>query len=338
MVALPLLVVRSVLGGLLMGLANLVPGISGGTMLVASGIYPPFVQAVAQATRLRFTRRSLLVLGLVGGAAVIGIVTFAGLLGQLVVEQTWIMYSLFIGLTLGGVPVVWGMSDRHGRTFWWGAVVGFAAMAALAVVQMTRVGGEGGGSGGFVLMFVAGVAGAAAMILPGISGGYLFLVMGVYVAILDGVDRARQAAQAGAWGELAEPVTGVVLPVGLGVVAGIAVVSNGLKVVLDRFPRATLGVLVGLLLGAVVGLWPFQQGVAPEAGEVVRGQRVVAVEGELFFEATGRLVEPKDYPTQFFAPSAGQVAGALALVGVGVVVTGLVARLGRERKLQSARS
>src|SRR5690606_31100461 len=104
------------------------------------------------------------------------------------------------------------------------------------------------------------------------------------------------AAQAGAWGEAAEPVTTVLLPVGIGIVAGIAVVSNLLKMVLERYPRATLGVLFGLLLGAVVGLWPFQQGVPPEAGELLRGDRVAVVEGHLVFETTGRPVEAKHYP------------------------------------------
>ncbi len=64
----PTLVVRSVFGGTLMGLANLVPGISGGTMLLAAGIYPRFIDALAEVTRLRFRFRSLLVLGCVGVA------------------------------------------------------------------------------------------------------------------------------------------------------------------------------------------------------------------------------------------------------------------------------
>ncbi len=58
----PTLVVRSLFGGTLMGLANLVPGISGGTMLLAAGIYPRFIDALAEVTRFRFRFRSLLVL------------------------------------------------------------------------------------------------------------------------------------------------------------------------------------------------------------------------------------------------------------------------------------
>ncbi len=109
---------RSLFGGLLMGLANLVPGISGGTMLLAVGIYEMFIEAIADMTRFRFRFRSLLVLGCVVLAAGIGIVLLAGLLKDLVLDHRWIMYSLFIGLTLGGLPVVWRMATPVSSPLW----------------------------------------------------------------------------------------------------------------------------------------------------------------------------------------------------------------------------
>ena len=95
------LVTRGVFGGILMGLANLVPGISGGTMLLAAGIYPRFIESISDVTRFRFRFRSLLCLGSVVFAALIAILLLAGVLKDLVVDHRWIMYSLFIGLTLG---------------------------------------------------------------------------------------------------------------------------------------------------------------------------------------------------------------------------------------------
>ena len=95
------LAVRSLFGGALMGLANLVPGISGGTMLLATGIYPRFIEALADVTRFRYRVQSLWVLGCVVGAAGLGILLLAGTLKGLVIDHRWVMYSLFIGLTLG---------------------------------------------------------------------------------------------------------------------------------------------------------------------------------------------------------------------------------------------
>ena len=322
---------RGVLGGVLMGLANLVPGISGGTMLLAAGVYRAFVGAVADVTTLRFRSRSLVVLGSVVGAALVSIVVLAGPVKTLVIEQRWVMYALFVGLTLGGVPLVSGMLRKAGGVSA-GALGGFAvALAAMGVLAF-GVGPGGAGGGGFVMLFVAGVAGASAMILPGLSGAYLLLVLGQYVVILGSVSRAKDAASAGDVGALMAEWA-VVVPVGVGVVVGVAGLSNLIKWLLHHRERETLGVLLGLLVGSVLGLWPFQETVAPLVGDEVKGVEVVELR-----EADGGVVEAvgsdgavvprEDWGTAFFAPSAGQVAGAAGLIGLGFGLTMAIAAFG----------
>ena len=329
-VSLPLLGVRGVIGGGLMGLANLVPGISGGTMLLAAGVYPRFINAVGEVTTLKFRKPSLVILGAVVVAAVVAVVGLAGPVKDLVVHHRWVMYSLFIGLTLGGVPVLWRLIGRHDTRVWIAAVVGFIAMALLAVTQH----GSGGGAdrGGFVIMFAAGVAGASAMILPGVSGGYLLLVLGVYVPLLTAISRFKSALPVVGETDLSvlgHVGLGVILPVGLGVIVGVALVSNILRWLLNRYKPATLGVLLGLLLGAVVGLWPFQKGETPEVGDTLKGQRIVLVDGQLTYEQTGKSVERDDFPTVFFRPRVLDVASAAGLIIVGFGITMLVDRVGR---------
>lgn len=325
---LPLLAVRGGIGGVLMGLANLVPGISGGTMLLAAGVYPKFINAIGEVTTLKFRKASLVLLASVIGAAMLAIVLLAGPVKDLVVHHRWIMYSLFIGLTLGGVPVVMRLiGSKKPASVWIAAVFGFIAMGVLAYFQMR--GGGGAERAGFVMMFFAGVAGASAMILPGVSGGYLLLVLGVYVPILAGISMAKDAAKDGDVGALMEPALQVVLPVGIGVVVGVVVVSNVLRVLLQKCEKPTLGVLLGLLLGAVVGLWPFQQGVAPEVGSNLKGQTVVLSEDNgLMFGQSGKPVEPDDYPTQVFRPSVVQAGSSVGLIVMGIFVTLLVDKVG----------
>jgi putative membrane protein len=314
------LILRSALGGLLMGLANLVPGISGGTMLLAAGVYPRFIDAVARVTRLRFALTPVTLLGVVVVSAMLAVVLLAGPVKDLVVERRWIMYSLFIGLTLGGLPVVWRMVRSLERRVVAGALVGFVGMAALSLAQTQGATAVATG-GGFLLLFVAGLAGASAMILPGVSGGYLLLVIGAYVPILSGIDSLKTGLAAGDSAAVMEAVVGVVLPVGLGVVVGVAAVSNLLRIALERFEKATLGVLIGLLLGAVIGLWPFREPVEPIPGDIHRGQ---VVDAAMIAE-----IELEDWPTQAFDPSRGQVIAALAFILVGFGVTTLVDRVGR---------
>jgi putative membrane protein len=180
-------------------------------------------------------------------------------------------------------------------------------------------------------MFLAGVAGASAMILPGISGGYLLLLLGAYVPLLAAIQRFVGAVGARDLATLLDVGLGVLVPVALGVVVGIAGVANLLRWLLRRHDKVTYGVLLGLLFGAVLGLWPFQQGVSPAPGTVLKGQ-VVTLDphGLPVFERTGDPVEEDDWPTVYFRPAAGQVAGALALVAVSCLATGLLDRLGRQ--------
>jgi len=321
---------RGAFGGALMGLANLVPGISGGTMLLAAGVYPRFIEAVGEVTTFRFRKESLVTLGAVIVAAGVAVAGLAGPVKDLVVHQRWVMYSIFIGLTLGGVPVLWRLVGRPTPAVWTGAATGFVGMGLLALTQASGTGG-GLGEGGPGVMFVAGVAGASAMILPGVSGGYLLLLLGAYVPLLAGIERF-----VGALG-VRDPATAldvglrVLMPVGLGVAVGIAGVSNLLRWLLHRHEKATYGVLLGLLFGAVLGLWPFQRGVAPPPGTVLAGRTVTRdLEGLPVFEASGEPVEEEDWPTVYFRPTAGQAVGALALVTVSFLATGLIDRLGRQ--------
>ncbi len=312
------LVTRGIFGGILMGLANLVPGISGGTMLLAAGIYPRFIESIADVTRFRFRFRSLLCLGSVVIAALVAILLLAGVLKDLVVDHRWIMYSLFIGLTLGGVPIVWKLAKPASSTLIVSAIIGCLAMVGLAVLQ--AYGYVGGGGSNFLMMFLAGLAGASAMILPGLSGGYLLLLMGQYKPILDGVDRFKDALVERDFGLIMEPALGVVLPVGLGVVAGVVVVGNLLQRLLQRFEKATLGILLGLLVGSVFGLAPFQQAVQPKVGDTFKGETVTAESLE--------EIESDEWPNQFFTPSVGQVVGSIALIALGFGITTGVASFG----------
>jgi putative membrane protein len=293
-----------------MGLANLVPGISGGTMLLAAGVYQSFIESIAEITTLRIRVRPLVLLGTIAISAALAILLLAGTVKELVVEQRWVMYSLFIGLTLGGVPLVWRLARPWSTAVGVGGVVGFSLMLLMAAAPGS---GSASGEPSLLLLFLSGLAGAGAMILPGVSGGYLLLLLGQYVVILSAVDGLKQAALGGGagLGALSEPL-GVLVPVGLGVVTGVVGVSNLLRWLLHRFEKATLGALLGLLLGAVVGLWPFQQGVPPETPQAG------AVE----------QLDPEDWPVEFFSPSGSQLLGALLLVLAGLGATLAVDRLG----------
>lgn len=317
------LAVRSVVGGTLMGMANLVPGISGGTMLLAVGVYPQFISGVAEVSTLKFRPKVLLMLACVVAAALVAIAAFARLIGVLLDAHQWAMYSLFIGLTLGGVPLLWRMVRPLSAGVAVSALAAIGLMVLLALVDPERIGGGAGrGLAAFALLAFAGAAGGAAMILPGVSGAYLLLVLGQYRAIIGSIAMTVDGARAGDWAQVFDQSVNVLLPVAIGVIVGVVGVSNLVKMLLARYQRATLGFLLGLLLGAIVGLWPFTVAQAPKVGDVVRGIELTTAE-------LVAKVDPKYYRRVPVAPTAGEIAAGLAFVVAGFGLSWGISRMGR---------
>lgn len=305
-----------------MGLANLVPGISGGTMLLAVGIYPHFISGVAEVSTLTFRPKVILMLACVVAAAGLAIAVFAGIIGSLLDRHQWAMYCLFIGLTLGGAPLLWRMLRPLDVTVTTSAAVAVGLMAILALTDPERIGSQSTpGPVAYTMFAAAGFSGGAAMILPGLSGAYLLLVLGQYHAIVDAVALAADGARAGDWLAALDTLH-VLVPVAIGVGLGVVGVSTLVRKLLANYERATLGFLLGLLCGAVIGLWPFNEPVPPEIGDIVRG--VALTSAELV-----SAVDPEDYRTTPVAPSVSQVLGGSVLALGGLGASWGISRAGR---------
>ena len=197
-----------------------------------------------------------------------------------------------------------------------------------AGMLLMQLGGDSSGSGdrSIPLLAVSGLAGASAMILPGVSGGYLLLLLGQYENILGAIDQLKRSllGDAGFDQALLLDAMGVIVPVGIGVLIGVVGVSNAIKWLLERHAKPTLGALLGLLFGAVVGLWPFQMPVEPMPGDVIKG-RVVTQE-------TLGQIEQDDWRLERFDPSGRQIGASLGLLALGLGGTLAIARLGGDEE------
>jgi putative membrane protein len=239
------------LRGAAMGTADLVPGVSGGTVALITGIYPRLLAAVtaadAAAVRLLLKGQWLGVWRHVDGAFLLplmlgigsAIFALASTLKLLLETQPLLVWSFFCGLVLlSSLALI--------RTEMTKLTPMVGLMFLIGVVIMLTLGLGTGISfpqhlGGF---FVAGLLGICAMILPGISGSFILLLLGMYGPIITAVsDR--------------ELLPLLVFAVGCAV--GLLTFSRFLTFVLARARVATLALLVGFLLGSLVILWPWQQ-------------------------------------------------------------------------------
>lgn len=247
-----------VLRGFLMGGADIVPGVSGGTVALVVGIYERLVEAVSRVDRhlIGLIRRGevnaaakyldLRLLIPLGVGIGIGAVALGSVMHTLLEDHLTLTLATFFGLITASTVFVARLVPR------WSFDASAAAFVG-AVFAYWLVGLPGLKSPPDALwyLFLCGMIGICAMILPGVSGAFLLLVLGVYSEITGLIKGVAK-------GEISVEAITQIAVFGAGVVIGILSFSKLLKRLLKSAPSVTLATLCGLMLGSLRKLWPFQ--------------------------------------------------------------------------------
>lgn len=246
---------KTLFGGFLMGTADLIPGVSGGTIALVLGIYRRLVSSIKEASsalgamirldwadagrRLRSVEWGfVLTLG-------VGILTAVVLLSNFLERQLEtrpvILAAAFFGLVLASTVYAWRMIDRPGPRQWLVAgIVGIALFSLLGFgPSQTAV------DPGLLVFAASGAVAICAMILPGISGSLTLVLIGMYGAAL---------------GAVTSRDFGSILALLAGAAVGLALFSQFLNWALDRHHDIVMAAMVGLLAGSLRILWPWPDG------------------------------------------------------------------------------
>jgi putative membrane protein len=275
------------LKGVCMGVADTIPGVSGGTIALITGIYEDLLSAIksADTAMIRRLLRLDLKAGLAGFHARfllclflgIGIAVFsiARLMHYLLVYHPVLTWSLFFGLIAASILVVGRQVEGWGRPGVWTAFLLGAAAAYAIVNLMPATTPE---TLGFI--FLSGMCAICAMILPGISGAFILVILGKYEFIMATVKNPFLPAHL------------VILLVFMaGCLVGLAGFSRFLKYLLNTHRNLTLALLTGLMLGAMRKVWPWKETLKSEMIgdqlQVLQTRNVLppALDGEVFFAA-----------------------------------------------------
>lgn len=297
--------VKAVVQGGLIGVANIIPGVSGGTLALMLGIYQRTIDAVCS-INLELLRKvlgclrgrkgawpslwsyaqtqGLVFLGWLGLGAVGGIVLFARVMGYILAHHRSPAYAFFGGLVLASIIFPWRCLRRRSWRELLSGVMAFVLTVglSLAVSDQDRLEKEerkqrleqadpAGGViaaereiGRMVLIGGAGALAVSAMILPGISGSFILLLLGVYFDILAAINQR-------------DIILLVVFLAGIGI--GLLVFTRFVSVLLSRAFNITMAFMIGLMAGSLYELWPFK-GQAQVGGEtVVLGNTVQGMGG-----------------------------------------------------------
>ena len=254
-----------------MGAADIVPGVSGGTIALILGIYERLLASIRTGARSlgRLARGD--VSGFIAqlkaiewsfiGPLLVGIVAafvvLASILDRLLTNEPEAMAGLFFGLVVASILVAWQMLHNRDSTR-------MSVLMTVGIVAFYVLGLQSGSVSdpGLILFFFTGAIAICAMILPGISGSFLMLMLGMYAAFVGAVHDRE--------------LTNLVFFV-LGALAGLAAFSTLLSWILDHHRDTLLAALIGLMGGSLRVLWPWPNGVGTiedNAAEQIDGTTV----------------------------------------------------------------
>lgn len=288
--------------GLLIGVANIIPGVSGGTFALLLGIYERLIGALAAVgTRTVKVALRLIVaphrpesraglreelhrldagwLAVLFAGAAVAVLASSHVIAYLLDNHRAATLAFFIGLIVPSIAVPYSMMERTGPR----ELVACIAGCGLLIAFSLGASGSMTGANNLLVLFLSGAVAISAMILPGISGSFVLMVMGQYKTVLVAINELRLL-------ELAVFATGCAV--------GLVGFVKLLQLLLRRYRSVVLAFLVGLILGSLWVLWPFKH--------VAEGAKII----------TGTNYLPAALDTEVLVSLASFAAGALGALGV----------------------
>ncbi|UKN03086.1 DUF368 domain-containing protein [Paracrocinitomix mangrovi] len=267
--------------GLGMGAADVVPGVSGGTIAFITGIYEELLETISgikfsllktwkkegfKAMWKELNGNFLLAIFLGIG---ISIVSFAKLLKYLLEHHEILLWSFFFGLIISSIWLV-GKTVKK-----WSAInISGLLMGAIVAYVITVVSPSSGTSNLFYI-FLCGTLAISAMILPGISGSFILLLLGVYTTILGAVSGIIDSLKDKNWEMLFDQGT-IIAVFGVGCVFGLLAFSRLLNYLFKRNKDLIIAILTGFLVGSLNKIWPWKE--TTEWGINSHGEKIPLVQ------------------------------------------------------------
>ena len=233
--------ILNILRGAIIGVANIIPGVSGGTMAVALGIYDKLVKIIGNVFRSvfkNFKKTMLFMVPLVIGAAG-GVLGFSRVMEWLLTNYNLQTILLFAGLIIGTLPMIFRNATKQGfkRRYVIPAIVVLLFMISMLFISESTDVILDNNMHSYIMLFIYGFVAASSMVIPGISGSFVLMLMGAYMPILTLVNNMNIL---------------LLIPFGLGVIAGILICTKIIDICLEKKYGYTYFAIIGFIIGSLV--------------------------------------------------------------------------------------
>ena len=233
--------------GLVFGIANIIPGVSGGTMLVVFGCYDKVCGALS--LNFKEIKKNLVFLIFFGIGAVIGLLGFAVVIKWLFGEFPTETYMFFMGLIAGSAPLIIRnatIKENFKPVCAIPFVLALALVVGLAMLENSGAvtpAANAEGIGAAVLFLVAGFVAAVAMIIPGVSGSFVMVLFGTYETVISAI-------------HIHSLNFAVIIPTAIGVIAGLVLGARLITFLLKKYRLMVFSAILGLVVGSLYAIFP----------------------------------------------------------------------------------
>lgn len=268
----------NILRGMVIGIANVIPGVSGGTMMVSMGIYDKLILVLTHFIKRIKEAVALLVPIAIG--MLLSIAVFAKIFSEILFPRFPFQTNLFfIGLILGGLPVIYG--KVKGNSIKIPQIISFVLFFVM-VVGFAFV-GEGGGAsadisfsaGNVIKLLGVGIIAAATMVIPGVSGSMIMMILGYYNTIIDTINAFINALKDFDIPAMLDTFV-VLVPFGIGVLVGVVAVAKLIEFMLNKYPLVTYWAIIGLIVASPFAIIIMMESVVIGILEIVTGVILLA--------------------------------------------------------------
>lgn len=228
------------LKGIVLGLANVIPGVSGGTMAVVLNVYDKIIDNVS----IKGIKKHFFFFLSLGIGMVVGIIAFSSIVSYFFTNHTLYTTYFFMGIILGSIPMIY-KKTKSSKLDIFSIIIAVLFFLSLFIINTLPQSEAITSVTGFdfktsSIMFVSGAIAAFAMIIPGISGSFLLLVLGVYEIVV---------------GSISEFNLFVLIPFGFGALTGLLLGLKLVKYLLHKWPKQTYMAILGLVVGSISTLY-----------------------------------------------------------------------------------
>lgn len=242
---------KQILSGVVIGVANIIPGVSGGTMMVAMGIYDKLISSITGL--FKDFKKSFKFLLPIGIGMALGIVILSKVISMMFEVIPFQTNCLFIGLIIGSFPFIVKNVKGHSIkiqhiiacVLFFGLVLGSALLEEKSGAEATLI----GGIIPMIKLFVVGVVASATMIIPGVSGSMVLMILGYYDSIVSNISIFIENLITFNVEGLIEGLM-IFIPFGLGVVVGIFAIAKVVEIIFQKFPLVAYWAIIGLIVAS----------------------------------------------------------------------------------------